>query len=130
MRPLARTSGSLAAPSRGGIANQKRVLGECWSSTKSEDGTFEICVSPTLAGSVPSFGAEAIIIRDEAEVAEGIARAFAVKTRPAVVSALTSAIHMSAWRCYTRSQSIPQGTVAAAGRGYVRVTARRRQRPP
>jgi hypothetical protein len=64
-----------------------RVLSECWSSTKSEDGTFEICVSPTLAGSVPSFGAEAITIRDEAEVAEGIARAFAVKTRPAVVSA-------------------------------------------
>jgi hypothetical protein len=33
-------------------------------------------------------------------VADGIARAFAVKTKPAVVRCLTSAIQMSAWRRY------------------------------
>src|SRR5712672_4731852 len=50
-----------------------------------------------------SFGAEGITIRTEAEVADGIARAFAVKTKPVVVHCLTSAIQMSAWRRYTRA---------------------------
>ena len=48
-----------------------------------------------------SFGAEGITIREEAEIADGIARAFAVKTKPVVVHCLTSAIQMSAWRRYT-----------------------------
>ena len=54
-----------------------------------------------------SFGAEGITIRSEAEVADGIARAFAVKTKPVVVHCLTSAIQMSAWRRYTRSEVLP-----------------------
>jgi len=54
-----------------------------------------------------SFGAEGITIRSEAEVADGIARAFAVKTRPVVVHCLTSAIQMSAWRRYTRAATLP-----------------------
>ena len=38
---------------------------------------------------------------------DGIARAFAVKTKPVVVHCLTSAIQMSAWRRYTRSETLP-----------------------
>jgi hypothetical protein len=55
---------------------------------------------PTLTEPVRSFGAEAVTIRDEAEVEEGIVRAFAVKT-PVVIHCLTSAIQMSAWSRYT-----------------------------
>ncbi len=54
-----------------------------------------------------SFGAEGITIRSEAEIADGIARAFAVKTRPVVVHCLTSAIQMSAWRRYTGGEVLP-----------------------
>ena len=43
----------------------------------------------------------------EVEIAGGIAAAFAVKTRPVVVHCLTSAIQMSAWRRYTRSDALP-----------------------
>ena len=45
--------------------------------------------------------------RKETEVADGIARAFAVKTKPVVVHCLTSQIQMSAWRRYTRSETLP-----------------------
>jgi acetolactate synthase I/II/III large subunit len=54
-----------------------------------------------------SFGAEGITINSEDEVKDGIARAFAVKTRPVVVHCLTSAIQMSAWRRYTRTETLP-----------------------
>lgn len=54
--------------------------------------------NPDFAAWGRSFGAEGITIRDESQVAEGIARAFAVKTRPVVVHCLTSAVQMSAWR--------------------------------
>ena len=54
-----------------------------------------------------SFGAEAITIRRESEVADGIAQAFAVKTRPVVVHCLTSALQMSAWRRYTEADTLP-----------------------
>ncbi len=63
--------------------------------------------NPDFAAWGRSFGAEGITIRTEAEVADGIARAFAVKTRPVVVHCLTSAIQMSAWRRYTGSESLP-----------------------
>jgi acetolactate synthase I/II/III large subunit len=56
--------------------------------------------NPDFAAWGRSFGAEGITIRDESEVADGIARAFAVKTRPVVVHCHTSAIQMSAWRRY------------------------------
>ncbi|MDQ2804332.1 MAG: thiamine pyrophosphate-dependent enzyme [Pseudomonadota bacterium] len=54
--------------------------------------------NPDFAAWGRSFGCEGITIRDEAEVADGIARAFAVQTRPVVVHVLSSAIQMSAWR--------------------------------
>jgi acetolactate synthase I/II/III large subunit len=63
--------------------------------------------NPDFAAWGRSFGAEGITIRSEAEVADGIARAFAVKTRPVVVHCLTSAIQMSAWRRYTRTKTLP-----------------------
>jgi acetolactate synthase I/II/III large subunit len=56
--------------------------------------------NPDFAAWARSFGAEGITIREETEVAEGIAHAFAVKTKPVVVHCLTSAIQMSAWRRY------------------------------
>jgi acetolactate synthase-1/2/3 large subunit len=56
--------------------------------------------NPDFAAWGRSFGAEGITIRDENEVADGIARAFAVKTKPVVAHCLTSAIQMSAWRRY------------------------------
>lgn len=56
--------------------------------------------NPDFAAWGRSFGAEGITIRDESEIADGIARAFAVKSRPVVVHCLTSAIQMSAWRRY------------------------------
>jgi acetolactate synthase-1/2/3 large subunit len=54
--------------------------------------------NPDFAAWGRSFGAEGITIREESEIADGIARAFAVKTKPVVVHCLTSAIQMSAWR--------------------------------
>jgi acetolactate synthase-1/2/3 large subunit len=63
--------------------------------------------NPDFAAWGRSFGAEGITIKTEAEVEDGIARAFAVKTRPVVVHCLTSAIQMSAWRRYTRSETLP-----------------------
>jgi acetolactate synthase-1/2/3 large subunit len=63
--------------------------------------------NPDFAAWGRSFGAEGITIKSESEVADGIARAFAVKTKPVVVHCLTSAIQMSAWRRYTGSESLP-----------------------
>jgi acetolactate synthase I/II/III large subunit len=54
--------------------------------------------NPDFAAWARVFGAEGITIGSEAEVEEGIARAFAVKTRPVVVHVHTSAEQMSAWR--------------------------------
>ncbi len=69
------------------------------------DGTR--LTNPDFAAWGRSFGAEAITIRDESDVADGIARAFAVKTRPVVVHCLTSAVQMSAWRRYTDADTLP-----------------------
>lgn len=63
--------------------------------------------NPDFAAWARSFGAEGITITKESEVADGIARAFAVKTKPVVVHCLTSGIQMSAWRRYTRADTLP-----------------------
>ncbi|MDA1311585.1 MAG: thiamine pyrophosphate-dependent enzyme, partial [Proteobacteria bacterium] len=63
--------------------------------------------NPDFADWGRSFGAEAFTIREESEVADQIAAAFAVKTKPVVVHCLTSAIQMSAWRRYTRAETLP-----------------------
>jgi acetolactate synthase I/II/III large subunit len=54
--------------------------------------------NPDFAAWGRVFGAEGITIGSEAEVEEGIARAFAVRDRPVVVHVHTSAEQMSAWR--------------------------------
>ena len=63
--------------------------------------------NPDFAQWARSFGAEGITIERESEVAEGIAHAFSVKTRPVVVHCRTSAVQMSAWRRYSGSQALP-----------------------
>jgi len=62
--------------------------------------------NPDFAAWGRSFGAEGITIREESEIGPGIARAFAVKTKPVVVHCLTSAIQMSAWRRYERGEKL------------------------
>jgi acetolactate synthase-1/2/3 large subunit len=63
--------------------------------------------SPDFAAWARSFGAEGLTIASEAEIAPTIARAFAVKTKPVVVHCRTSAVQMSAWRRYSRGESLP-----------------------
>jgi acetolactate synthase-1/2/3 large subunit len=69
------------------------------------DGTK--LTNPDFAAWARAFGAEAITIRDESDVADGIAKAFDVKTRPVVVHCLTSALQMSAWRRYSAGETLP-----------------------
>ncbi len=69
------------------------------------DGTR--LTNPDFAAWAESFGAVGITIADEADVADGIARAFAVKTKPVVVHCKTSAQQMSAWRRYEPSATLP-----------------------
>ncbi len=61
--------------------------------------------NPDFAAWGRSFGAEGITIRDESEIAGGVAEAFAVKTKPVVVHCLTSAVQMSAWRRFAGSET-------------------------
>jgi acetolactate synthase I/II/III large subunit len=63
--------------------------------------------NPDFAEWGRAFGAEGITIAREDEVEVGIARAFAVETRPVVVHCRTSAIQMSAWRRYQGGDRLP-----------------------
>jgi acetolactate synthase I/II/III large subunit len=63
--------------------------------------------NPDFAAWGRAFGAEGITIAREEEVTDGIARAFAVKTRPVVVHCRSSAIQMSAWRRYEGGDALP-----------------------
>jgi acetolactate synthase-1/2/3 large subunit len=63
--------------------------------------------NPDFAAWGRSFGAEAITISDETEVAPGIARAFGVLNRPVVVHCRISALQMSAWLRYSESDTLP-----------------------
>lgn len=62
--------------------------------------------NPDFAAWGRSFGAEGITVRSDVEIADGIARAFAVKTKPVVVHCLTSAVQMSAWRRFAGSDTM------------------------
>ena len=62
--------------------------------------------NPDFAAWGRAFGAEGITLREESEIAEGIAHAFSVKTKPVVVHCLTSAIQMSAWRRYQKGPAL------------------------
>lgn len=63
--------------------------------------------NPDFARWAETFGAVGITIREESEVAEKVAEAFAVKTKPVVLHCLTSKIQMSAWRRYEKADAIP-----------------------
>jgi acetolactate synthase I/II/III large subunit len=63
--------------------------------------------NPDFAAWGRAFGAEGITIGSEAEAADAIGRAFAVKTRPVVVHCRTSAVQMSAWRRYAGGDTLP-----------------------
>jgi acetolactate synthase-1/2/3 large subunit len=63
--------------------------------------------NPDFAAWGRSFGAEALTLRDEADVEDVIAKAFAIKDRPVVVHCLISALQMSAWRRYTEAEVLP-----------------------
>ena len=69
------------------------------------DGTR--LTNPDFAAWARTFGAEGITIESEDEVADGIAAAFAVKTKPVVVHCKTSALQMSAWRRYGKAETLP-----------------------
>jgi hypothetical protein len=43
-------------PSRSGLGTKKRAIGECWDSLASEDGHFQISVSPVLSDTVKVVG--------------------------------------------------------------------------
>ena len=57
--------------------------------------------NPDFAAWGRAFGAEAITISDESQVADGIAQAFSIHDRPVVVHCRISAVQMSAWLRYT-----------------------------
>ena len=63
--------------------------------------------NPDFAAWARSFGAEGITIKNETEVEKGIAQAFEIKVKPVVVHCCTSALQMSAWRRYERSEQLP-----------------------
>jgi acetolactate synthase-1/2/3 large subunit len=69
------------------------------------DGTR--LTNPDFAAWGRSFGAEAITISDESEVAPGIRRAFEVSDRPVVVHCRISALQMSAWLRYSEADTLP-----------------------
>jgi len=69
------------------------------------DGTR--LTNPDFAAWGRSFGAEAITIGDESEVAAGIKHAFGVADRPVVVHCRISALQMSAWLRYTEADTLP-----------------------
>ena len=69
------------------------------------DGTR--LTNPDFAAWGRAFGAEALTIRDESEIGDVIAKAFAIKDRPVVVHCLISALQMSAWRRYTEAEALP-----------------------
>jgi acetolactate synthase-1/2/3 large subunit len=63
--------------------------------------------NPDFAAWGRAFGAEAITISDESEVATGIRQAFSIKDRPVVVHCRISALQMSAWLRYSESETLP-----------------------
>ena len=63
--------------------------------------------NPDFAAWARSFGAEGITIQTEADVSEAIEKAFSIRVKPVVVHCHTSAVQMSAWRKYERSEALP-----------------------
>lgn len=62
--------------------------------------------NPDFATWARSFGAEGITIQTEADVSAAIDKAFSIRVKPVVVHCHTSAVQMSAWRKYERSETL------------------------
>ena len=62
--------------------------------------------NPDFAAWARSFGAEGITIQTEADVSAAIDKAFNIRVKPVVVHCHTSAVQMSAWRKYERSETL------------------------
>ena len=62
--------------------------------------------NPDFAAWARSFGAEGITIQTEADVSVAIDKAFSIRVKPVVVHCHTSAVQMSAWRKYERSETL------------------------
>jgi len=62
--------------------------------------------NPDFAAWAKSFGAEGITIQTEADVSAAIDKAFSIRVKPVVVHCHTSAVQMSAWRKYERSETL------------------------
>ena len=62
--------------------------------------------NPDFAAWARSFGAEGITIETEADVSLAINKAFRIRAKPVVVHCHTSAVQMSAWRKYERSETL------------------------
>jgi acetolactate synthase-1/2/3 large subunit len=62
--------------------------------------------NPDFAAWARSFGAEGITIQTEADVSVAIDQAFSIRVKPVVVHCHTSAVQMSAWRKYERSETL------------------------
>ena len=62
--------------------------------------------NPDFAAWARSFGAEGITIQTEADVSAAIDKAFSIRVKPVVVHCHTSAVQMSAWRKYERSETL------------------------
>lgn len=62
--------------------------------------------NPDFATWARSFGAEGITIQTEADVSAAIDKAFSIRVKPVVVHCHTSAVQMSAWKKYERSETL------------------------
>ncbi len=79
LRPLFRGNGcelpkihvSVGWPSAGGLGNKKRVIGQCWSGTASEDNTPHIFISPMLAVDGDPQGVLPTLVHELVHVAVG-----------------------------------------------------------
>ena len=62
--------------------------------------------NPDFAAWARSFGAEGITIQTETDVSAAINKAFSIRVKPVVIHCHTSAVQMSAWRKYERSETL------------------------
>ena len=63
--------------------------------------------NPDFAAWARSFGAEGITIEAESQVADAVAQAFAVRSRPVVLHARASPLQISAWQGYEDGDRLP-----------------------
>jgi hypothetical protein len=60
-------------PSRGGLSQKKRTIGQCWDTTASSDKIHQIFISPWLDDPVDDFGVLPVLIHEVVHAVVGIA---------------------------------------------------------